>query len=623
MTFPARFLDELRGRIGLADVVGKRVRLVRKGREHSGLCPFHKEKSPSFTVNEEKGFYHCFGCGAHGSVFDFVMQTEGLSFPEAVERLAGEAGMEVPNESPEERAREKERQTLYDVCEAATAFFEKSLRMPEGKAALDYLRGRGLDEATIERFRLGFAPDSRGALKAALAREKFSDALMIEAGLLIQPDDAGRMPYDRFRGRVMFPITDRRDRPIAFGGRIMAEGEPKYLNSPETPLFHKGYVLYGLALAGPQIHKTGSVVVSEGYMDVIALHRAGFDTAVAPLGTALTEDHLRGLWKLAREPVICLDGDAAGLRAAGRAVERALPLLKPGYSLKIATLPPGEDPDSLIKTAGPAAMGRVLEGAVPLSEFLWRMEVGNRAPSTPEERAWIEEKLKRQAARIEDETVRRYFLDAFRDRLWQAFRNRARPAPQGRGAYGGSQRHRPATFPVATQRTPMADHVRRREQILLAVLLNHPSLYDEIGERLGLTEFSAPDLDKLRQEVLKTLTGAQGLDREALHLHLRDKGFAEGLNAVLGPRVAEHAFFAQPDCPPHVALQGWEETFILCRQADLQVELREAERCLADDPSPESLDRLRELKSQEQALFEDGPDGDPDGFPSGLVGERS
>ena len=300
MTFPARFLDELRGRIGLADVVGKRVRLVRKGREHSGLCPFHKEKSPSFTVNEEKGFYHCFGCGAHGSVFDFVMQTEGLSFPEAVERLAGEAGMEVPNESPEERAREKERQTLYDVCEAATAFFEKSLRMPEGKAALDYLRGRGLDEATIERFRLGFAPDSRGALKAALAREKFSDALMIEAGLLIQPDDAGRMPYDRFRGRVMFPITDRRDRPIAFGGRIMAEGEPKYLNSPETPLFHKGYVLYGLALAGPQIHKTGSVVVSEGYMDVIALHRAGFDTAVAPLGTALTEDHLRGLWKLAR-----------------------------------------------------------------------------------------------------------------------------------------------------------------------------------------------------------------------------------------------------------------------------------------------------------------------------------
>ncbi|MEK9724579.1 MAG: DNA primase, partial [Rhodospirillaceae bacterium] len=354
MAFSEQFLDELRGRVGLADVVGRRVKLTRKGREHSGLCPFHKEKTPSFTVNEEKGFYHCFGCQAHGSVFDFVMETEGLSFPEAVERLAVEAGMEVPRDTPEDRVRQKQRQTLFDVTEAAAVAFEKALRMPEGRVAREYLAGRGLDEATVTRFRLGFAPAGRTWLRTDMARANVEAGPLVAAGLLIQPDSGE--PYDRFRGRVMFPITDRRGRVIAFGGRILGDGEPKYLNSPETPLFHKGNNLYGLHLAGLAARQADRLIVTEGYMDVIALAQAGFAEAVAPLGTALTEDQIALLWKVVREPVLCFDGDAAGQRAATKAAGRALSQLKPGYGLRFAILPTGEDPDSLVQKRGAAAM---------------------------------------------------------------------------------------------------------------------------------------------------------------------------------------------------------------------------------------------------------------------------
>ena len=275
MAFSDQFLEDLRARAGLADVIGRRVKLTKKGREHLGLCPFHKEKTPSFTVNEDKGFYHCFGCGEHGSVFDFVMATEGLNFPEAVEKLAGEAGMEVPQDSPEERQRQEQRQTLYDVTEKAARFFQHQLLSPAGKQAHDYLKGRGLTDETIKRFRLGFAPDGRNVLKQALAGDGIEDARMIATGMLIQPDDKNRDNYDRFRGRVMFPITDTRERVIAFGGRILGDGEPKYLNSPETSLFHKGRVLYGLKQASGPARKAGSIIVTEGYTDVIALSQAG------------------------------------------------------------------------------------------------------------------------------------------------------------------------------------------------------------------------------------------------------------------------------------------------------------------------------------------------------------
>ncbi|MDH5747745.1 MAG: DNA primase, partial [Rhodospirillales bacterium] len=418
MAFTPQFLDELRARTGLAEVVSRRVKLTRKGHEHLGLCPFHKEKTPSFTLNEEKGFYHCFGCGAHGSAFDFVMQTEGLSFPEAVERLAGDAGMEVPVDTPQERERALRNQSLYDVMEQAAAVYEKTLRMPEGRPALNYLKGRGLGDETLTRFRLGFAPDSRGFLKTALARENISEGQMIEAGLLIRPEDSGRDSYDRFRGRIMFPITDRRGRVIAFGGRILGDGEPKYLNSPETPLFHKGRTLYALSLAGKEIRAKGEAVVSEGYMDVIALHQAGFLTAVAPLGTALTEEQIMELWRIVREPVLCFDGDTAGARAAGRAAERVLPLLKPGYSLRIAELPAGDDPDTLIRRAGAEEMSRVLAKAIPLSDVLWQMETRGRMITTPEDRAALQKRLEDLTRRINDPTVRAHFLKSFKDRIW-------------------------------------------------------------------------------------------------------------------------------------------------------------------------------------------------------------
>ncbi len=596
MAFSADFLDEVRARVGLAEVIGRRVRLTRRGREHIGLCPFHNEKTPSFTVNEDKGFYHCFGCGAHGSVIDFVMQTEGLAFPEAVERLAGEAGLAVPANTPEEQERSRQRQTLYGVLEAATAFFEKSLRMPAGAGAMAYLRGRGLTPATIERFRLGFAPDARGALKAALTREDVAEDLMVAAGLLIRPEEQDRAPYDRFRGRVMFPITDRRGQVIGFGGRILGGGEPKYLNSPETAVFHKGRTLYGLAQALPAVRDAAHVIVAEGYLDVIALAQNGLAHAVAPLGTALTEDQLALLWRLAEMPTVCFDGDDAGRRAAARAAERALPLLRPGRGLRFAMLPPGEDPDSLLARDGTDAMGRVLAAARPLSEVLWRMEVGGRTIATPEERAALEARLRRHTGRIADPTVRAHFDKVYRDRLWQAMAPRRGPGRPGA----------PPAAAVAASPGPPVDLARRREEILVTVLVTHPELFDDIGERLGSMAFSAPDLDNLRQEVLKTLAGAPGLDSRGLESQLRHNGYSQALDSVLSPRVFEHAFFARPDCAAETAREGWDETYGLYARDHLRAEVQAAQRRLADDMTAESFDRFRALKDQEHQAADDG-----------------
>jgi DNA primase len=335
MAFSPQFLDELRARVDLAGLVGKRVRLQKRGREHTGLCPFHNEKTPSFTVNEDKGFYHCFGCGEHGSAIDFVMKLDNLSFPEAVERLAGDAGLEVPMDTPEQRQRAERAKSHYGILQAASDYFEKQLHMPAGKPALDYIEGRGITEASRQRFHIGFAPDQRDGLKTALARQNISDAAMIETGLLIQPDAGGRAPYDRFRGRVMFPIGDRRGRTIAFGGRILGEGEPKYLNSPETPLFQKRRNLYGLAEAAEDARAKSAIIVVEGYTDVIALNQAGLGNAVAPLGTALTEDQVRLLWRYAPEPYLCFDGDAAGGKHA------ADPHPRPRLALRQSARRPG------------------------------------------------------------------------------------------------------------------------------------------------------------------------------------------------------------------------------------------------------------------------------------------
>lgn len=596
MAFSPQFLDELRLRTGLAGLVGKRVRLTHKGSEHQGLCPFHKEKTPSFTLNEEKGFYHCFGCGAHGSAIDFVMNMDGLSFPEAVERLAADAGMEIPLDTPQERENARKRQTLYDVMEAATAHFERTLHMPEGRAALDYLKGRGLDDAIIAKFRLGFATDGRGALKAALRRENITDEQMIAGGLLIQPEDENREAYDRFRNRVIFPITDKRGRVIAFGGRIMAGDDDKklakYLNSPETALFHKGNVLYNLADAAKSARQQGTVIVTEGYMDVIALAQAGFDHAVAPLGTALTEQQIAELWKLVREPVLCFDGDNAGVRAQGRAAERALALLKPGYGLRFATLPQGEDPDSLIAAQGPQAMATLVEQAEPLSEVLWRMVTGGRLAKSPEQRAAVQKALEDHARTITDPTVRAHFSKNFRDRIWAA-------AGSGAGRGGKSKSAVPTMgIGVGAASGAKIDAHTLQERILIATLLGHPELYDAIGERLGGVSFSAPGLDNLRQEVLKTLAGDTDLDSEGVKRHLKENGYSESVDFVLATKVFENAFYAKPKTATEIALEGWEETYALYGNTDLGIEIQQERDRLKDDMSSENFNRFNSLSEQ-------------------------
>lgn len=613
MAIPARFLDDLRERVGLADVIGRRTRLTKKGREHQGLCPFHKEKTPSFTVNEDKGFYHCFGCGAHGSAFDFVMETEGLNFREAVDKLAGEAGMQVPQDSPEEQKRAERKKTLYDVVEAACLHFEHALHKPEGAHALDYLRGRGLSDATIKKFRLGYAPDRRDTMKAALGGQGIKEAELVAAGLIIKRDDGST--YDRFRGRVMFPILDRRSRTVAFGGRIMdSEAKAaKYLNSPETDLFHKGRLLYAMDSAQVAARAGQTLVVAEGYMDVIALYQAGFEGAVAPLGTALTEDQILELWKITPEPVLCFDGDNAGQRAAGRAAERVLPLIKAGVGLRFAVLPQGEDPDSLVQTKGPQAFQEIIQAAQPLSQVLWDREREAGATDTPEGRAGLQKRLDDHVRRIEDATVRSHFQSTFKDRVWnlgrenrtkqgkksswQPFKKGKSFKPQRPEVFEGDAKHRAV-------KSARVDMTQSREEILLAALINHPELFEEIGEKLGSLAFTTLALDNLRQEALKTLAGEQGLDTQDFQRHLRDSGLSTILDSVLSPRVFGHAYFARPDEDTLSALEGWVETYELYCRRDLQAELDDAQRQLAANMTPESFERFRALKMQEQSAAE-------------------
>ena len=432
MAFPPGFLDELRARLSLSEVVGRKVSLKRRsGAEYAGLCPFHNEKTPSFTVNDKKGFFYCFGCHEKGDAVGFVMKTEGLSFPEAVEKLAREVNLPVPRATPVERERAERVSTLQQVVEEAARWFQKQLRLPVGRQGLDYLRGRGLEDATIDDFRLGFAPDSRDGLLSHLKRENVPIDKIVEAGLAIQPEDSNREPYDRFRGRVMFAINDRRGRVIAFGGRVMGAGEPKYLNSPETPLFHKGANLYCLDRAREAVTKDQPVIVAEGYMDVIALHGAGYTGAVAPLGTALTEGQLAELWKLADEPYLCFDGDNAGRRAANRAAERALPLLRAGKSLRFLALPAGEDPDSLIRTRGADAIRRSLDLAQPLSDVVWSMETEGKPNDTPERRASLQRAIEQRVAEIADPVVRDFYRTEMRSRLGRLRRPEGNPGSQG------------------------------------------------------------------------------------------------------------------------------------------------------------------------------------------------
>jgi DNA primase len=601
MAFPPEFLDELRTRVSLPGIVSRRVKLIKKGREYSGLCPFHNEKSPSFTVNEDKGFFHCFGCGAHGDAISFEMRANHLGFTEAVERLAQELGLEVPKATPEERKREAQRASLHDTMEAACRFYEKQLRTAAGRDGLAYLRDRGLSEETIARFRLGWAPDSREALKKAVMSEACPESLLLEAGLLKKPEGGGAS-FDFFRGRVTFPVTDRRGRVVAFGARTLGDGQPKYLNSPDTPLFHKGSMLYGLAHARETARERNLALAVEGYMDVIALHQAGFTYAVAPLGTALTEGQIEELWRLADEPILCFDGDAAGQRAMARAAERGLPILKPGKSLRFAVLPAPEDPDSLIKAKGAAAMQAVLDAAAPLFEVTWNLATEGRALDTPERRAALEQELKEKAFAITDEGVRYQYLSAFRERMKSAFRP-PRPAWQPSG--GGKRfeaKRRPGDPPLrsmdgrlpgAGRPLPPASPQTRQERLLLTILVVHPSLIETVAERLGEIPFADSELDKLRRGILKHLDIARDLDSASLQGHLRADGHSRVLDSLLDANAYK---IARPDAV-HEARSLWEHIFTLYTRKELQADVGHAVEIFAREPSEANFNYLAALLS--------------------------
>ena len=589
MAFSPRLLEDIKNRISLVEIIGRTVRLIKKGREFHGLCPFHQEKTPSFTVNEDKGFFHCFGCGEHGSVFDFIMKTRNLNFPEAVEQLANEANIEIPITTPEELRKQKRSRGIHEVMELATIYYENILKSPSGEKANQYLKQRGIIDKSVKEFRLGFAPNSRNQLRTELSKKGIPDALMIDAGLLIRPDNVERAPYDRFRGRIIFPIGDKRGKIIAFGGRALGDREPKYLNSPETPIFTKGHNLYSLDRASNSINKADKIIVVEGYTDVISLYQAGYKNCVAPLGTALTESQVRLLWRWTSEPILCFDGDTAGQRAAGRAATNMLPHLKPEKSLSFVLLPEGEDPDNLIKTQGVNAIKSLINVAEPLSEILWRISKKGYRLETPEDRAGFDKRLREMALLIEDKTVQKYYLDSFKQRLWEEFTRSKKP--------GQYYKKAGTPLPIKNSTTSGTIDVNLIQQaILIITLINYPMLIEKIGEQLAATEFNSSELDKLRQEVLKTLASNPTLNHEELKDYLNKNGFLNLLGILSSGQFLNHTSFAQPGGNIELVHRGWEQTFRLFQRNQLLDEIKKVEKELAENPTREVFDLLIALK---------------------------
>lgn len=627
MRYDPSFLDEIRGRLHVSDVVSRRVKLKRQGREHVGLSPFKTEKTPSFTVNDQKGFYHCFASGEHGDIFTFVMKTEGLSFPEAVERLAGEAGVPMPEVSPLEVQKEKTRDRLHEVMTASVRYFQEELKTAAGREARDYLDRRGVSAALQDKFQIGYAPQGRSALKEYLAAAGFGAEEIEKSGMVISGEDIP-VSYDRFRHRIMFPIWDLKGRPIAFGGRALDPGQPaKYLNSPETPLFHKGHVLYNAHSARQAAYDRGSVIAVEGYMDVIALDGAGFGNAVAPLGTALTESQLQLLWRMAREPIMCFDGDSAGRKAAHRAVETALPLLKPGYSLRFVFLPEGSDPDDLVRQEGPAAFERLSRDARPLAEVLFNKELEAGEWTTPERRAGLETALRELIRRIGDGTVRSHYETDLKERLqklWapsaaatQGFRNSygAQNGRMGSGRWQQTNRGNwsknkaragrgglmPQGASEALKNSSMVRGERARlssrEALLVKTIINHPWLIDEYSEEIAALHFESAPLRQLRDRILEIHILQNSLDRDALHTQLSQNGQGNVLVQVERAITHKSDEFAEPHAPQESVEVGWRHILGLHRKMlDLRNELEAAEKIFEAEGSEENFARLREIR---------------------------
>jgi len=613
MRFSDSFLDELRGRVPISAVIGTRVTWDRKKTNASrgdwwACCPFHGEKTPSFHCEDRKGRYHCFGCNVSGDHFRFLTELDGLSFPEAVERIADMAGVPMPARDEQEERREKERASLTDVMELAARFFQDQLQAAAGAKARAYLRERGLSPATQQGFRLGYAPDSRNALKEFLAGKGVEKAQMEACGLLVSGPDVP-VAFDRFRDRIMFPIPDARGRVIAFGGRAMSADVPaKYLNSPETELFHKGNVLFNFARARKGLARGGTVVAVEGYMDVIALAQAGFDNVVAPLGTALTERQLELLWQMSGEPVLCFDGDQAGLKAAWRGADLALPLIAPGRTLRFALLPEGQDPDDLVRGGDSDAFRAVLAQARPLADLLWMRETAGGVFDTPERRAELEKRLRELCARIRDESVRYHYQQDMRERVQAFFGLRRQPAGQVReGRPGG----RPGG-PLAAGRLAVSESLARsalvrsavramplREAALVVLLVNHPHLAEENFDAVERLDLSHPDLRRLQSAVIDAFAHGKAVERDGLVAALTERGLSEPWQRAVGLVRKARLWPALEDAAFDDARDAFLQALHLHRSAGfLNKELKAAELALANDPTDENYRHLVAIQAQ-------------------------
>jgi len=594
MALPPAFLDELRARTPLSALIGRKTRLAKSGRNWKGCCPFHGEKTPSFYVYDDH--FHCFGCGAHGDAVTFVMRAEGASFPEAVERLAAEAGMDVPKPTAREVEREQRARDQHAIMDLAARWFSGRLREAEGAPALDYLRRRGLGEDTIARFGLGWSGPGRGALTAMMKAEGVEAGELVELGLL-REGEGGEAPKEFFFNRVMFPIRDRRGRTIAFGGRILGDGQPKYINSPETPLYRKRFALYGLDLAREAAFRGAKVVAVEGYMDVIALHQAGFGGAIAPLGTALTEEQLQEIWRLSEEPLLCFDGDAAGARAAGRAAELALTQLAPERTIRIATLPAGEDPDTLILKGGPQAFQAVLDAARPLDEALFSLIAETSRGTTPEQRAALRNRLDAAARTIPDKALAAEYRRALFDRFFAQNRRPGGKAPPR------MTRPRPAIAPGGAR--------PEQARILLAILLRHPFMLPQVEEPLASLDLPAGHAALLRDAFLAWQGTAERLDAEELIAHLRHSGFEDALAWIT--RSDGLPLAARAEAQPSEAEDGFWHFFLRLRgEGALLEDQREAQRVWTETNDPAAQQRLIRLTEALTAL-RSGEESQPHG----------
>lgn len=535
MSLPPGFLDDLRERISLTQVVGRKVVWDNK-KSNPGKgdmwapCPFHQEKTASFHVDDRKGFYYCFGCHAKGDAIGFVKDTENVSFMEAIEILSREAGMTMPKATPQEQQKADARKVLADVMEEAVKFFRLQLNTARASEARQYLEKRGLPQQTLENFEIGFAPNDRTALFQHLKEKGISPDKIIEAGLCIKPDDGGN-PYDRFRRRIIFPIRDARGRCIAFGGRAMdPNARAKYLNSPETPLFDKGRSLYNHGPAREASGKSGHLIVAEGYMDVIALSQAGFQHAVAPLGTAITENQLAMLWRICDEPILALDGDTAGIRAAMRVIDVALPLLEAGKSLRFCILPEGLDPDDLIKSQGKQAMQDLLDQAEPMVKLLWRRETEGKVYDSPERRAALDANLRDIIKKIKDPNLRKHYGSAINELRQDLFK----PKTQSGNTFTPNNRNwkkRGAAGPAAGTKTSILAQqsdttnleARIRESAILYGCCNHPTLIENFETELERAHFSSPDLKEMRDSLLSLFHGVLHLSEDEIQPALIDK----------------------------------------------------------------------------------------------------